>query len=71
MEAWRTSCPRFPIWEDTNDRGLVELDAANGHTVVRVTTAGLSFFKQHRRRAFDELQRQRDQEGVQGAALET
>jgi D-3-phosphoglycerate dehydrogenase len=23
MDAWRTSCPRFPIWEEANDRGLV------------------------------------------------
>jgi hypothetical protein len=29
MEAWRTSCPRLPVWEDANDRGLVELASAN------------------------------------------
>jgi D-3-phosphoglycerate dehydrogenase len=23
MEAWRTSCPRLPVWEEANDRGLV------------------------------------------------
>jgi len=23
MDAWRTSCPRLPVWEDANDRGLV------------------------------------------------
>jgi hypothetical protein len=23
MDAWRTSCPRLPIWEEVNDRGLV------------------------------------------------
>jgi hypothetical protein len=23
MEAWRTSCPRLPVWEDAVDRGLV------------------------------------------------
>ena len=22
LEAWQTSCPRFPVWEDANDRGL-------------------------------------------------
>jgi hypothetical protein len=21
MDAWRTSCPRLPVWEDANDRG--------------------------------------------------
>ncbi len=25
MEAWRTSCPRLPIWEDAVDDGLVEI----------------------------------------------
>ncbi len=23
LEAWRTSCPRLPVWEDANDRGFV------------------------------------------------
>ena len=23
MEAWRTSCPRLPVWEDAVARGLV------------------------------------------------
>jgi D-3-phosphoglycerate dehydrogenase / 2-oxoglutarate reductase len=24
MEAWRTSCPRLPIWEEANERGFIE-----------------------------------------------
>jgi len=24
MEAWRTSCPRLPVWEEVNARGFVE-----------------------------------------------
>jgi hypothetical protein len=28
MEAWRTSCPRFPVWEDALGDGLVRLDGA-------------------------------------------
>lgn len=24
MEAWRTSCPRLPVWEDAVDLGLVQ-----------------------------------------------
>ena len=35
MEEWRTSCPRLPVWEDANDRGLVEVTSANGCSVVR------------------------------------
>ena len=37
MSAWRTSCPRLPVWEDANDRGLVEID---DRPMVRVTSAG-------------------------------
>lgn len=27
MEAWRTSCPRMPVWENAVREGLVELKA--------------------------------------------
>jgi hypothetical protein len=30
MEAWRTSCPRMPIWEDAVSDGLVALDGSCG-----------------------------------------
>ena len=30
MEAWRTSCPRFPVWEDALGDGLVRLDGGAG-----------------------------------------
>jgi hypothetical protein len=43
MDAWRTSCPKLPVWEDANDLGFVALDRANGRTVVRITPAGLAF----------------------------
>lgn len=43
MDAWRTSCPRLPVWEDANDLGLVAVDRGNGRTVVRITPAGLAF----------------------------
>jgi hypothetical protein len=41
MEAWRTSCPRLPVWEEANDRGLVETVSENIRSTVRVTPAGL------------------------------
>jgi len=42
MEAWRTSCPRLPVWEDAVDRGLVERRAqGTGEAMVSVTAAGL------------------------------
>lgn len=40
MEAWRTSCPRLPVWEDANDRGLVATEIANGRRIVKVTPRG-------------------------------
>jgi hypothetical protein len=24
LDAWRTSCPRLPVWEEANDRGYIE-----------------------------------------------
>jgi hypothetical protein len=48
MDAWRTSCPRLPVWEDANDRGLIEQKDVNGRCVVRVTPLGLALLS-HRR----------------------
>lgn len=42
MDAWRTSCPRFPVWEEANERKLVAKEHLNGRIVVRVTSAGLA-----------------------------
>ena len=27
MSVWRTSCPKLPVWEDANERGLIETEA--------------------------------------------
>jgi hypothetical protein len=40
MDAWRTSCPKLPVWEEANDRGLVIREDLNGRCVVRITSAG-------------------------------
>jgi len=48
MDAWRTSCPRLPVWEDANDRGLIAQEEVNGHSVVRVTPSGLALLGQRR-----------------------
>jgi hypothetical protein len=45
MEAWRTSCPRFPVWEDANDRGLVTKQQVNGRLCVRITSSGLALLE--------------------------
>ncbi|MDQ3412457.1 MAG: hypothetical protein M3509_10115 [Chloroflexota bacterium] len=33
MEAWRTSCPRFTIWEDAIEDGLCRLKRGRGATL--------------------------------------
>ncbi len=30
MDAWRTSCPKLPVWEDAIDCGLVTREVVNG-----------------------------------------
>jgi D-3-phosphoglycerate dehydrogenase len=48
MDAWRTSCPRLPVWEDANEEGLVSIEARNGRPYVSVTPAGLEFLRKLR-----------------------
>ena len=56
MDAWRTSCPRLPVWEDATERGLVETFSLNGCLLVRATSAGLTFLKEERPQVYEELQ---------------
>jgi hypothetical protein len=50
LEAWRTSCPRLPVWEDANDRGFIARHRAPGRgALVAVTTAGIEHLREHRR----------------------
>lgn len=42
MDAWKTSCPRLPIWEEANARGLVSCARdADGVEQVRLTDRAL------------------------------
>ena len=40
MDAWRTSCPRLPVWEEANARGLVTRIVRNRTALVAITPAG-------------------------------
>src|SRR5712671_3296921 len=41
MEAWRTSCPHLPVWEDSVARGLVTREWMGGRdATVRLTGEG-------------------------------
>jgi hypothetical protein len=45
MDAWRTSCPRLPVWEDAIDNALVAIvrgDAVGAPQTVRLTARGRS-----------------------------
>jgi hypothetical protein len=44
MEAWRTSCPRLPVWETAWERKLLASD-----DLVRPTLEGLNLLRQHGR----------------------
>jgi hypothetical protein len=56
MDAWRTSCPRLPVWEDANDRGLIGIENAGGRSLVRVTAAGRELIGIRRPKAAPSIQ---------------
>ena len=50
LAAWRTSCPRLPVWEEANDRGFIARDHGRGRgLLIRVSEAGWEHLKAHRR----------------------
>lgn len=56
IEAWRTSCPRLPVWEEANLRGFIERRHKVGSEArVQVSPAGLAFLQAHRATAQAEL----------------
>ena len=46
MDAWRTSCPRLPVWEEANDRGLIATEWIGGREVVKLTATGATTLAQ-------------------------
>ncbi|HYK78832.1 MAG TPA: hypothetical protein VEU95_04350 [Micropepsaceae bacterium] len=50
MDAWRTSCPHLPVWEDSVARGFVAREWIQGQdATVRITGEGREFLYRHRR----------------------
>ncbi len=43
MEAWRTSCPRLTVWEETVDRGFVARRRIGQELLVELTPLGRDF----------------------------
>ena len=51
IDAWRTSCPRLPVWEEANARGLLSRTHQEGvGSFVAVSPAGLALLAEPRLR---------------------
>jgi len=49
LEAWRTSCPRLPVWEDATDLGFIERHHEPGHrALVSVSASGAEHLRLRR-----------------------
>jgi hypothetical protein len=49
LEAWRTSCPRLPVWEEANQRGFIDHLGGQGHgEFVVVSALGRSHLERQR-----------------------
>ena len=52
LDAWRTSCPRMPVWEEANLRGYVRSEHRPGvGAFVTVSDEGRELVAQRRRAA--------------------
>ena len=51
LEAWRTSCPRLPVWEEANERGFIERHMTDTGMNVAVAPSGREHLARHRQRA--------------------
>ena len=52
MDAWKTSCPRLPVWKEANSRGLLARSRdANGTEWVCLSSAGAEFLRTQRTQA--------------------
>ena len=49
LEAWRTSCPRLPVWEEANERGFIARCHEPGRgDLIAVSATGLEHLRSHR-----------------------
>ena len=66
LDAWQSSCPRFPVWEDARADGLVH-QCGGGENRVELTEAGRrALARQKNERPED--QRPKIQRGASGSA---
>jgi hypothetical protein len=51
MDAWRTSCPRLPVWEEATERGFIGRHFEEGvGEFISVTVLGREHLAKHRPR---------------------
>jgi D-3-phosphoglycerate dehydrogenase / 2-oxoglutarate reductase len=49
LDAWRTSCPRLPVWEDATDLGFIERRREPGcPALVSVSPSGMEHLRRYR-----------------------
>jgi hypothetical protein len=49
LDAWRTSCPRLPVWEVAHARGFIVRTDLPGHgQSVAVSVVGAAYRRKHR-----------------------
>jgi len=49
MDAWRTSCPRLPVWEEANARGFIDRRHRAGEApLVALSPSGAAWLAQRR-----------------------
>lgn len=51
LEAWRTSCPRLPVWEEADARGFLGREYRDGTLMIVVSAAGRDELTTSRRTA--------------------
>jgi hypothetical protein len=58
IDAWRTSCPRLPIWEEANSRGFINNEHREGvGSFVSVSPLGRTFLSERRPSSTHSLQK--------------
>jgi len=57
LEAWRTSCPRLPVWEEANQRGYIDHLRRQGQgALVAVSPQGRAQLEARRAQAAQSMQ---------------
>ena len=50
LDAWRTSCPRLPVWEAANERAYIvrRFESGGGEVLISLSPAGELHLHRHR-----------------------